>query len=161
MIEQLLAELKAIDSFCSVEEYKQKICQAVARFCLIRFIKAPELQNEFVQQIVFEAQKLNPDFSVIRLSVFTGLDRRIIKSILNNERTYCRLPKEDIVMNYLKTYCQQNQCIRIKKRGEYDSFQYYYMLAANGGLTASVIAAELIAQGKIIDEGKRYKLLVH
>ena len=42
MIEQLLAELKAIDSFCSVEEYKQKICQAVAHFCLIRFIKAPE-----------------------------------------------------------------------------------------------------------------------
>lgn len=158
MIEQLIKQLQDIDESSDQQQYKEEICRAVASFCLTRFIKATEVKAELIKQIVLVAKGYNPDFSVLRLSVYTGVDRRIIRKVIDNEKLYDRLPKEDMVLNYLQAYCKKYNTTKIIKHGQFDSFDYFCKLAAYGALTPPVIAAELISQGKIIDNPGYFQL---
>lgn len=159
MLEQLLTSIKDIPETCNEDEYDIFICKAIANYWLSNQKKVALFQNEFLRQIVIEARKNNPDHTMVRIAVHTGLRRNVVAQLFRGEDIYRHQPKEDIVMNYLYTYCVRNQTNRIKKLGKYETFQYYCIIAANGTLTHTALAEELLAQGKIIECGNYYKVV--
>ena len=159
MLNKFLTNLKEIENDCHKDQYNELVCKAVANFCLNNSIKASQFQSEFLKQMVCEAKKNNPHFSKVRLSAYTGIDRRRINRVLNGEKLYHHSPREDIVLNYIYSYCNKNHTHKIVKHGGFESFQYFCSIAANGTLTHRAIASELIAQKKLKDCGSYYLLI--
>ncbi|MCF6318198.1 MAG: hypothetical protein L3J83_02800 [Proteobacteria bacterium] len=158
MLQRLLDDLTTQSRSTNQEQIHRIVCKAIANYCLENNFKVSQFQNEFLRQVVAESKKNNPDFTNVRIAASTGINRRNIKKLLNGENIYKDCMKKDTVMKYVQSYCLKNNTRRIKKQGKFESFQSYCIVAANGTLTHSAIAAELISQGRIIDEGMYYRV---
>lgn len=130
---------------------------AVATFCLENNVKADQFNSLFRYYLVDVLRKTKPDTSIIQIAVRTGIDRRLIGNI----GKVTKQSKEMLILAYLKTYCEKENTVHIKKKGVYNSFDYFCKLGACGNLTTNAIADELLRLGYLENKGHKYKVILN
>lgn len=158
MLNQLICHLKRLSDKNNAGNEDELLYQALAQCCLQTGKKAPYFQFEYQKHLVLEAKKMYPDYSYVRLSIVTGLNRRTISEIIKGKSYLKYSDKIDLLKNYLISYCHSHKTQRVLKKGECDSFEYFCTVVANGTLTSASMAEELLEKGEIINKGRYYYL---
>lgn len=130
--------------------------QAAAAYCLANDVKADHFNCLFRYYLVDFLKKAQPDSSNLQIAIRTGMDRRLVGNVRKSHRP----TKDQIILSYLKAYCQSKKTTFIKKKGLTNSFEYFCKKGANGTMTSKVLAEELIRLGHIKDMGSRFKVIM-
>ena len=119
--------------------------------------------HEFIELYKFHlvalARKQNPKYSIVELSARTGLDRRYVSNTLKNEELKKTNPKLPMVLNQIRQLCIKNKTNLIVKYGKNNSFEQICAQFSSGALTNNAISKELIRQGELIDQDRKYKVV--
>ncbi len=132
------------------------IAKIVAAFCLENNIKAEKFNTLFRYQLVESLKQTEPDLPNVQISARTGINRRGITSLSKTPRQ----TKDMLVLTYLKSYCQTHKTTHIRKKGHCSSFESFCQISANGTLTSTSIANELVRMGYLKDKGSRYQIIL-
>ncbi len=135
----------------------ETIAKFVAAFCLENNIKAEKFTALFRYQLVDILKKAEPELPNVQISARTGINRRGITSLSKTTRP----TKDMLVLSYLKNHCRIHNTTHILKHGHCNSFESYCKLSANGTLTSTSIANELMRLGYLIDKGSRYQIILN
>ena len=129
---------------------------------LSQLIKALNLDlNGFCKglrkQYVLDAHKSSK--TTIRAALRTGVDRRIVSSLLKDKKQYHKPPSLFTILNRIEAVAKTNKML-VKKRGT-NSVESIMQEIASGATTLRAIILELLALECIEDEGTKIRFIAN